>query len=69
MARSALTELSELPQKVSDPNWLSTVDDDGQEPIRPASGQEIRAEQAKAKKRRKHKTQTMRELRAKGKIA
>ena len=75
-AHEFLTELSDFPQKCVDPNWLKIVEADGQgdgqptgKPLRPATGAEIRAEQAKAKNRRKAKTQTMRKLRAKGKIA
>jgi hypothetical protein len=58
MARSTLTELANLPQKVTDPNWLSSVEGDGQEEdrIHPASGQEIRTGQAKARSRRMKKT-------------
>jgi len=68
MARSTLTELANLPQKVTDPNWLSSVEGDSQEEdrIHPASGQEIRTEQKKAKIRRRKKTATMRKLRSKG---
>lgn len=58
MARSTLTELAKLPEKVTDPNWLESVEGDGQEEkrIHPASGQEIRTGQAKAKARRQKKT-------------
>ena len=68
MARSTLTELADLPQKVTDPNWLSSVEGDGQEEdrIHPATGAEIRAEQKKEKIRRQKKTETMRKLRSKG---
>ena len=68
MARSTLTELANLPQKVTDPNWLSSVEGDSQEEdrIHPASGQEIRTEQKKAKIRRRKKIATMRKLRSKG---
>jgi hypothetical protein len=67
MAISILNEIKDLPAKVVDPNWLSTIngDEDG-EPIRSSSGQQIKAEAEKAKKRRKQKTETMRKLRAKG---
>ena len=61
MARSTLTELADLPQKVTDPNWLSAIEGgDGQEEdrIRPASGQEIRTGQMKARARRQNKTRT-----------
>jgi hypothetical protein len=61
MARSTLTELAHLPEKVTDPNWLSRVEGDGQDKedrIRPASGSQIRTGQAKAKVRRQNKTRT-----------
>jgi hypothetical protein len=68
MARSTLTELANLPQKVTDPNWLSAIEGDGQEEeedrITPASGQEIRTAQAKAKARRQNKTRTEAKRRA-----
>ena len=61
MAVSILGEIKDLPSKVTNPDWLSTVDgerqDDG-EPIRPASGGQIRTEQAKAKASRQSKTAT-----------
>ena len=69
MARSTLTELSHFPDRVTDPDWLATVEGNGQEdgePLRPASGQEINAEQRKAKIRRQKKTETMRKLRSRG---
>ena len=55
-------------EKVIDPNWLQSLEADGQEkaPLRPSSGQEIRAEQKKVARRRKQKTATTRKLRAKG---
>jgi hypothetical protein len=59
MARSTLTELVGLPEKVTDPNWLESVEGNGQEdgePIQPASGSQLRTEQAKAKARRQNKT-------------
>ena len=50
--------------------WVNGEDQpSGQPKARPATGAEIREEQAKAKNRRKAKTQTMRKLRAKAKIA
>ena len=60
MARSTLTELANLPQKVTDPNWLSAIEGDsqGEDRIHPASGQEIRTAQMKAKARRQNKTRT-----------
>ena len=57
MARSTLTELSGLPEKVTDPNWMNDVADDD-ERIRPVSGSQIRAGQARAKARRQNKTAT-----------
>ena len=41
-------------------------EDEGEKPLRPASAQQIAAEEAKAKIRRQKKTATMRKLRAKG---
>jgi hypothetical protein len=66
-----LTELADFPSRITDPEWMKTLEADGEgeggKPrIRPASGQKIKAEQEKAKKRRKAKTETMRKLRAKG---
>jgi hypothetical protein len=61
MAVSVLNEIKDLPAKVTDPNWLSAVEGgDGQEEdrIRPASGSQIRAGQAKARVRRQKKTAT-----------
>jgi hypothetical protein len=67
-AHEFLTELTSFSEKAIDPNWLQTLEADGQEkaPLRPSSGQEIRAEQKKVARRRKQKTATMRKLRAKG---
>jgi len=67
-AHEFLEELASFPEKAIDPSWLQTLEADGQEkePLRPSSGQEIRAEQEKAKIRRRKKTETMRRLRAKG---
>jgi len=59
-AHQFLTELADFPQKAIDPNWLESVE---------ADGQQIKAEAEKAKRRRRRKTETMRRLRAKGKIA
>lgn len=72
MARETLTELAHLPEKVTDPNWLSTIEGDGdgheeEDRIRPASGQEIRTGQAKAKARRQNKTRTEARRRARQK--
>ena len=65
MAFSLLNEIKDLPEKVTDPNWLDESDgqDDGDR-IHPASGQEIRTEQAKAKTRRQNKTATEAKRRA-----
>jgi hypothetical protein len=67
-AHQFLTELADFPQKAIDPDWLESVEADGQEkePLRPSSGQQIRVEQKKAKIRRQKKTEKMRRLRAKG---
>ena len=68
-AHEFLTEIANFDSKAISPDWLAQVEDDGQgeaagKPPRPSSGQEIRAEQEKAKRRRAQKTQTMRNLRA-----
>jgi hypothetical protein len=72
-AHEFLTELADFPEKAISPDWLQIVEaeypDQNGEPIRPASAQRIKAEAQKAKRRRKQKTETMRKLRAKGKIA
>jgi hypothetical protein len=68
MAVSVLNEIKDLPDKVVDPNWLSTIngDEDG-ERIRPVSGSQVRTEQVKAKARRQIKTAT--EARRRARIA
>ena len=61
MARETLTELAKLPEKVTDPNWLETVEGNGKDDakrIHPASGSQVRTEQAKARTRRQNKTRT-----------
>ena len=72
-AHEFLTEIANFDSKAIDPNWLASVESDdvvaGGRPPRPSSGQDIRREQEKAARRRKQKTETMRKLRAKGKIA
>jgi hypothetical protein len=66
-----LDELSGFPEKCVNPDWLETLEGDSEETpseppqVRPASGPELKAEQAKAKARRESKTETMRQLRAK----
>jgi hypothetical protein len=70
-AHEFLTELSNFPEKVINPDWLQSLEADGQgetsgKPLRPATGAEIKAEQTKAKIRRQKKTETMRRLRSKG---
>jgi hypothetical protein len=69
-AHEFLTELAGFSEKIVDPEWMKTaVEADGQEsarPVAPATGQEIKREQEKAKARRKKKAATMRKLRAAG---
>ena len=67
-AHEFLTELASFPEKAINPNWLESLEADGQEkePLRLSSGQEIKREAERAKRRRAQKTQTMRNLRAKG---
>ncbi|HEY5813388.1 MAG TPA: hypothetical protein VIT23_12145, partial [Terrimicrobiaceae bacterium] len=60
-AHEFLTELADFSEKAIDPNWMKTLEADGpgegDEPrIRPSSGQQIKAEQKKAKIRRRKKT-------------
>jgi hypothetical protein len=64
-AHEFLTELANFSEKSIDPGWMQ-LEADGQEkePLRPATGAEIRREAQKAKRRRAQKTQTMRNLRA-----
>lgn len=71
-AHEFLTELADFSEKAISPDWLRSLEADGQDdsqPIRPSSGQQIKRERGKAKKRRKQKTETMRKLRANPKIA
>ena len=68
MARSTLTELQQLPNCIES-NWLERLEaeEQGQEggkPPRPATGQEVKAEQAGLKKRREQKAAAMRKFRA-----
>ena len=44
-------------------------EDEGEKPLRPANAQQIRAEEERVQRRRVKKAATMRELRARGKIA
>ena len=69
-AHEFLTELANFSEKAIDPGWMQ-LEADGEEkaPLRPATGAKIRHEQEKAKRRRKAKTQTMRNLRSRAKIA
>jgi hypothetical protein len=69
-AHEFLAELASFPEKAINPDWLRSLEADGQDDgkphIRPSRGQRSRAEQKKAKIRRRKKTETMRKLRAKG---
>ena len=60
-AHEFLTELSELPEKAFQPQR-----GEGGKPLRPASAQQIAAEEAKANIRRQKKAETMRRLRREG---
>ena len=62
-SREFLTELSELPEKV-----FQHERDEGGKPLRPASAQQIAAEEAKAKIRRQKKAEAMRKLRSAGRV-
>jgi hypothetical protein len=63
-AHEFLVELSGLPEKV----FEHEDRDKGENPLRPASGQQIAAQAERAKIRRQKKTQTMRRLRAEGRV-
>jgi hypothetical protein len=66
-AHEFLIELANFHEKAINPNWLESLEADGQEkdhPLRPATGAEIKREAEKTKRRRAQKTQTMRNLRA-----
>jgi hypothetical protein len=56
-AHEFLIELAGFPEKCINPNWLEILegngDGDHQPRIRPSSGQQIKAEAEKAKRRRK----------------
>jgi hypothetical protein len=73
-AHEFLNELVSFPEKIINPNWLQTLEgngegqgQEGRKPrISPATGAEIKAEQKKAKMRRAKKTETMRRSRSKG---
>ena len=70
-AHEFLTELANFSEKAINPDCLESLQTDGQgeaagNSLRPSSGQEIKAEQKKAERRRKQKTATMRRLRARG---
>lgn len=70
-AHEFLRELAGFAEK--DPGWLASVEADGQgEETRPkpppAAGHEIKREQEKARARRQKKTETMRKLRAAGRV-
>ena len=67
-AAQFLNELAGFPERVTDPNWILTLEGDGQEGgerLRPASGAQIRNEQERVKRRRAQKTHTMRSNRKK----
>ena len=63
-AHEFLTALSGLsPEKI-----FQHEEDEGEKPLRPASAEQIAAEEKRTQRRRQKKAETMRELRAKGKI-
>ena len=68
MAISVLNEIKDLPAKVTNPDWLESIDgeEDG-ERIRAAIGGQVRTEQAKTKARRASKTATEARRRARKK--
>ena len=64
-AHEFLTALSGL----STEKIFQHEEDEGEKPLRPATAEQIAAEEKRTQQRRQKKAQTMRELRAKGKIA
>ena len=60
-----LTELADLPAKVTDPDWLERLENQTAGEHLQTPG-ELKAEQERAKLRRAQKTQMMRKLRAEG---
>ena len=70
--RELLTELANLELKATNPNWLRTLErkeiGTEDEPERQQTPDEHRIEQARVERRRQKKTETMRELRAAGRV-
>ena len=52
-ARAALDEIEDLPSKVTDPNWLESLEENGEKPGPPLAGGQPPAPQAKEKARRR----------------
>ena len=71
-----LTDLSNLPAQVTDPNWLEKIDGDllnqvegdGESGGRVTDPSGIRRKDEQSKRRREKKTETMRRLRAEGRV-
>jgi hypothetical protein len=66
-AHEFLSELAGFPERVIDPHWIESFEENGQEdkPLRPATGAEIKSEQAKARIRREKKAEAIRRSRSK----
>ena len=71
-----LEELTDLPYRISDPDWISKVDPDlssqvegdGESGGRAANPSGLRRKAEQAKRRRRQKTEAMRRLRAEGRV-
>jgi len=70
-----LSELSELPGRIADPEWFEKIDPDLRSQVegdgeteRVTDPSEIRRKDEQSKRRRQNKTETMRKLRAERRI-
>ena len=68
MTHAWLTAVANLPERVTDPDWLKTVATEEEQAagVRQQTPPEIKREQARAKVRRQKKTEVMRKARAAG---
>jgi hypothetical protein len=69
-----LADLANLPSRCTDPDWVKKIDHDlvdqvdGNPSARRMTPEEVRAQAEQAKSRRQKKTETMRKLRAEGRV-
>jgi hypothetical protein len=61
-----LHELADLPQRVTDEHWLETLEPEQAAGEHRQTPEQVKMAQARTTRRRERKTQTMRDLRAKG---